>query len=268
MQLRSVLTLAGLVASLYVGLGHAQQRTGDAGVQPRREAPRRPNLSGYWSAGRALRSTETPRDPLPANTVLLTDAGAPELPAGNFGGLKVKPAALAAAMKWKPQDEMTISRVCLPPSIVYSMQGPFPMEIHQGTEMIVMRLEYYDLVRVIFTDGRRHLPASAPHTKVGDSIGHWEGDTLVVDTTHLSESTITNNGLNHSDNVRMTERFWLSADGKTLMARQEFEDPDVLENRGARYVAWDRGGADDHIFPYECDPSFATNYPSQSGKVK
>ena len=40
----------------------------------------------------------------------------------------------------------------------------------------------------------------------------------------------------------MIERFWLSADGKTLMSRQEFEDPDVLENRGARYVAWDRGG--------------------------
>ena len=62
---------------------------------------------------------------------------------------------------------MSISRVCLPPSIVYSMQGPFPMEIHQGTELIVMRLEYYDLVRVIFMDGRPHLPSSAPHTKVG-----------------------------------------------------------------------------------------------------
>jgi hypothetical protein len=223
-----------------------------------------PNLSGYWSAGRAFRSAEAPRGPLPPNTVLLADAGAPELPAGNFGGLKVKAAALAAAMKWKPQDEMTISRVCLPPSIVYSMQGPFPMEIHQGTELIVMRLEYYDLVRVIFLDRRDHLPASAPHTKVGDSVGHWEGDTLVVETTHLSESTITNNGLDHSDNVRMIERFWLSADGKTLMSRQEFEDADVLENRGARYVAWDRGGPNDHIFPYECDPSFATNYPQRN----
>jgi hypothetical protein len=221
---------------------------------------RRANLSGYWAAGRAFRAGEVPQGPLPPNTVLLADAGAPELPSGNFGGLKVKPAALAAAMTWKPQDEMTISRVCLPPSIVYSMQGPFPMEIYQGTELIVIRLEYYDLVRVIFMDGRRHRPESAPHTKVGDSVGRWEGNTLVVETTHLSESTITNNGLNHSDNVRMIERFWLSADGKTLMARQEFEDPDVLENRGARYVAWDRGGPNEHIFPYECDPSFAANY--------
>ena len=245
-------------AALWASGTHAQQ--------PSREVSARPNLSGYWGAGRAFRSTEAPQGALPPNTVLLADAGAPELPSGNFGGLTVKPQALTAAMKWKPQDEMSVSRVCLPPSIVYSMQGPFPMEIHQATELIVVRLEYYDLVRVIFMDGRPHLPASAPHTKVGDSIGRWEGGTLVVDTTHLSESTITNNGLNHSDNVHMIERFWLSADGKTLMARQEFEDPDVLENRGARHVAWDRGGANDHIFPYECDPSFAANYQDKTTK--
>jgi hypothetical protein len=247
-----------LVIVLLVFVGWASRTQGQQSASPR------PNLSGYWGAGRAFRGAEAPRGPLPPNTVLLADAGAPELPAGNFGGLKIKPTALAAAQRWKPQDEMTISRVCLPPSIVYTMQGPFPMEIHQGTELIVIRLEYYDLVRVIFMDGRRHLPESAPHTKVGDSVGHWEGDTLVVETTHLSESTITNNGLNHSENVQMIERFWLSSDGKTLMARQEFEDADVLENRGARYVAWDRGGPNDHIFPYECDPSFAANYPQKN----
>lgn len=231
-----------------------------AAEQSARETPSRPNLSGYWGAGRAFRATEAVAGTLPPNTVDLGDAGARELSAGNFGGLKVKPAALATAMRWKPQDDMTISKVCLPPSIVYSMQGPFPMEIYQATELIVIRLEYYDLVRVIFLDGRSHPPASAPHTKVGHSIGRWDGGALVVDTTHLSESTITNNGLNHSDNVHLVERFWLSADGKALLSREEFDDPDVLENRGARYVAWDRGTSNDHIFPYECDPSFAANY--------
>src|SRR5262245_2069196 len=129
----------------------------------------RPNLAGYWGPGRALRAGEAVTTPVPPNTVVLSDAGPTEFAAGNFGGLKVKPAALAAAKKWKPQDDMTITRVCLPPSIVYSMQGPFPMEIHQATELIVMRLEYYDLVRIIFMDGRSHPSASAPHTKVGHS---------------------------------------------------------------------------------------------------
>jgi len=237
-----------------------------AGQQPSRDASTRPNLSGYWGAGRAFRATESLPGALPPNTVVLADAGALEFAARSFGGLKVKPAALAAALKWKAQDEMTISRVCLPPSIVYSMQGPFPMEIHQATELIVMRLEYYDLVRIVFMDGRPHPPASAPHTKVGHSIGRWDGRTLVVDTTHLSASTITNNGLDHSDNVHLIERFALSADGKTLLSRAEFDDPDVLENRGARFVAWDRGGINDTIFPYECDPSFAANYQKQVEK--
>ena len=222
------------------------------------QTPARPNLSGFWSAGRQIPPDAALVKALRPNTVVLADAGATEFPAGEFGGLRPKPAALAAARTWKPEHEMTVDRVCLPPSIVYAMQGPFPMEIHQGTEMIVMRLEYYDMVRVIFLDGGPHPPANAPHTKVGHSVGRWEGSTLVVDTTHLSASTITNNGLNHTDTVHVIERFWLGNGGKTLMMLQEFEDSDALENRGARFVGWDRGK--DFIYPYECDPSFAANY--------
>ena len=222
------------------------------------QSPARPNLSGFWGAGR-----QTPPDAalvkaLPPNTVVLADAGAVEFPVGEFGGLRPKPAAASAAKAWKPEHEMTIERVCLPPSIVYAMQGPFPMEIHQASDMIVMRLEYYDMVRLIFLDGRAHPPANAPHTKVGHSVGRWDGSTLIVDTTHLSASTITNNGLNHTDRVHVVERFSLGNNGKTLMMLQEFEDPDALENRGARFVGWDRGT--DFIYPYECDPSFAANY--------
>jgi len=231
---------------------------GAAAPGVRAQQPTRPDFSGFWGAGHAI-----PADPalvarLPPNTVVVPDAGAPELPIGNFGGLRPKPAALAAAKAWKPEDDMKADRVCLPPSIVYSMQGPFPMEIHQAAELIVMRLEYYDMVRIIFLDGRPHPPANAPHTKVGHSVGRWEGQTLVVDTTHLSESTITNNGLNHSEKIHLIERFWLSPDGRMLLMQQEFEDPDVLDNRGARFVGWDRGT--DFIYPYECDPTFAANY--------
>jgi hypothetical protein len=222
------------------------------------QSPARPNLSGFWSAGRQMPPDAARVKALPPNTVVLADAGAIEFPVGEFGGLRPKPAAAAAARTWKPEHEMTVDRVCLPPSIVYAMQGPFPMEIHQASEMIVMRLEYYDLVRIIFLDGRAHPPANAPHTKVGHSVGRWEGSTLVVDTTHLSASTITNNGLDHTDKVHVVERFWLGNDGKTLMMLQEFEDLDALENRGARFVGWDRGK--DFIYPYECDPSFAANY--------
>ena len=249
----SATAAAGVALAVWMLTGGATV----SGQQPRSTAAR-PDLSGYWGPGRG-----TPPDPvrvkqLPPNTVVLNDAGATELPLGDFGGLKVKPAALAAAKAWKPQDEMTISRACLPPSIVYTMQGPFPMEIYQATELIVLKLEYFDLVRIVFMDGREH-PKDVPHSKVGHSVGRWEGSTLVVDTTHISESTITNNGLNHSDQVHVVERFWLSEDGKTLYGLQEFEDPVVLDNRGARFMAWTRSPGE-YVFPYECDPSYGANY--------
>ncbi len=85
----------------------------------------------------------------------------------------------------------------------------------------------------------------------------------MVDTDHLESSTISNNGLNHSDNVHVIERFKLSADGKSLMSTQEFEDPEVLETRGARFIAWDRQDGQ-YIYPYECDPTFGLNYGART----
>jgi hypothetical protein len=251
-------SLAAAVAA--VALLAGCQREAAPPVAAATPASKHPDLSGYYTLSRkASLPDKAFLDSLPPNTVFVNDTGAAELTIGDYGGLKPKPAAIEAAKKWKPEDDMAISTACAPPSIVYSMQGPFPMQIEQGTEFIIIRLEYFDLVRIVYMDGRPHLPPEAPHSKVGHSIGRWEGGTLVVDTTHLSASTITNNGLSHSDNVHVIEKFSLSPDGKVLTATQEFEDPDVLENRGLRHIAWDRVDGE-YIYPYECDPSFGANY--------
>lgn len=225
------------------------------------------DLSGFWAP------TFEPTEPdpamiakLPPDTVVLDDTGAPEFPRMEFGGLKLKPDALAHAETWRPEDEMTLQRVCTPQSIVYSVQGPFPFEVDQTRDTIVFRYEYYDQVRVIFMDGREHPPADAPHTKMGHSIGRWDGDALVVDTTHIAASTITNNGLDHSDRVHMIERYRLSDDGKALLATQWFEDPAVLENNGARFIRWEKR-AGQYVLPYECDPTFALEYQERSGNA-
>jgi hypothetical protein len=220
----------------------------------------RPNLSGFWM----LASGKPIEDPvlkakISPGAVILADTGAVEFGIMDFGGLKLTPAAEAAARAWDSKDDMSIANACRIPSIVYAMQGPFPIEIFQGTELTVIRLEYFDMARVIFTDGRKHLPDGAPVTKTGDSIGYWEGDTLVVDTVHVKEATITNNGLSHSDKVHVIERFKLSADGKKLLATQEFEDPEMLLNKGVRFITWNRVEGD-HVHAYDCDPSFAENY--------
>lgn len=219
----------------------------------------RPDFSGYWDMARPMPEP----DPVlmamvPPGAALMMDTGAEEFPVNEYGGLILTPEALEVAHNWKPTDDFTLSLACSPPSIAYSMQGPFPFEIYQSDEFIVIRMEYFDVNRVIFLDGRGHPPEDAPHSKAGHSIGHWEGDVLVVDTTHLERSTLTNNGLFHSDQLHVVERFRLSEDGQTLLATQEYEDPEALENRGVRFIAWTKG--DDYIYPYECDPTFALNY--------
>jgi hypothetical protein len=221
---------------------------------------RRPDLSGFWM----LASGKPIEDPalkakISPGAVILADTGAVEFGIMDFGGLKLTPAALAAAKSWDSKDDMSVANACRIPSIVYAMQGPFPIEVFQGTEMTVIRLEYFDMARVIFTDGRKHQAEGGPMTKTGDSTGHWEGDTLVVDTIHLKEATVTNNGLSHSDKVHVVERFRLSADGRKLLATQEFEDPEMLLNKGVRFITWNRVEGD-HVHAYDCDPSFAENY--------
>jgi hypothetical protein len=222
--------------------------------------PAHPDFSGFWNL-----DMKAPRDSalmalVGPNTVFMDDTGPVEFPAGNYGGLIPTPVAQAAIKKWNPRDQLKPENACRAPSIAYALQGPFPIEIFQSDVFIIMKLEYYDLVRIIFLDGRKP-EADFPHSMTGFSTGHWDGSTLVVETTHLEAATLTNNGLDHSENIKIVERFRLSPDGKVLMATQEYEDPAVITNRGVRFIAW-RKQAGQHVYPYECDPAFAGNYKS------
>lgn len=228
-------------------------------------AQEHPDLSGFWNLdfGAPPPQAQELLAKLPPDTVVIEDTGVVEFPENEYGGLLLKPEALAKASAWKPTDEMSLSRVCLAPSIVYSLQGPFPFELHQTDEIIVIRYEYFDQVRIVFMDGRGHPPADAPHSKMGHSIGWWEGEELVIDTTHILPSTITNNGLDHSEAIRMVERY-RKLDDTTLIATQWFEDPQVLDNNGARLIQWRRHEGQ-YVYPYDCDPSFALEY-QQTGE--
>jgi len=219
-----------------------------------------PDFEGFWNLD--FGAGEPPADmvaALPGNTVIIEDTGVVEFPQGEFGGLALKPEALTRAQAWSPTDEMKLTRVCEAPSVVYSIQGPFPFEVHQTEELIVFQYEYFDRVRLIHMDGREHPPADAPHSKMGHSVGRWEGEELVIDTTHIAPSTITNNGLDHSDAIHMVERYRLTEDGQGLEAMQWFEDPQMLDNNGARYIKWHKREGQ-YVYPYDCDPSIALEY--------
>jgi hypothetical protein len=116
---------------------------------------------------------------------------------------------------------------CQPPGI--PRMGP-PHQIVQSPKQAVFL--YADLTgnqwRTIPLDGRTHSTGpDAGATNNGDSVGHWEGDTLVVDVTRLSDETwLDDNGLLHSDKLHVTER--LRRVGDTIEYSMTADDPVVL----------------------------------------
>jgi hypothetical protein len=215
-----------------------------------------PDLEGFWGPRiERVRSGQALVDELPAGTVLINDTGAGELAAGDFAGLKLTPAAVEEVRNYDFAAEFARENTCVAPTAAFFMQAPFPMEIYQSEGLVVFKMEYFDLYRVVFLDGRGHLPAAAPHSRSGHSIGHFEGDTLVVDTTHLTSGTFMNNGFNHSEDLHMVEHFRLSPDGSTLWLVQMYDDARVFEGRAARYMAFTRRPGE-YVYPYDCDPSF------------
>jgi len=83
-----------------------------------------------------------------------------------------------------------------------------------------------DPYRIIPTDGRPHRANGNP-SYYGDSVGHWEGDTLVVDVTNFVDSTwFGEDGYFHSDAMHVTERLWRN--GENLAYQFTVDDPKVL----------------------------------------
>jgi len=96
---------------------------------------------------------------------------------------------------------------CTPPGLPRVYLHPFPMEIVQVPGEIIILFEYDSLRHPIFTDGRKHDEALGPRW-MGDSIGHWEGDTLVVDSVNFNDKTwIDRVGHPHSEELHVVERF-------------------------------------------------------------
>ena len=132
---------------------------------------------------------------------------------------------------------------CLPPGLPGSMTQPYPIEFLFTPGRVTVLIETYSLVRRIYTDGSP-LPADFDPSYQGTSIGHWEGDTLVVETGGILPETSALNGINgHSDKLHITERMRL-ADPDTLEIVTTREDPAVFTEpysttaRYARHRDW------------------------------
>lgn len=116
---------------------------------------------------------------------------------------------------------------CYPPGTPRIYIHPFPMEIIQLPGRVMMLFEYDHLVRQIFTDGRGHRTDLAP-SWMGDSIGHWEGETLVIETNNFNDRTwIDRIAVPHSEQMRLIERIYIN-DNDQLQVDMRIEDPIAL----------------------------------------
>src|SRR5207253_3013331 len=96
---------------------------------------------------------------------------------------------------------------CHPLGVPASDTVPIPYKIVQTPGLVVILNEGDTAWRQIFTDGRKHVETQIP-SWMGYSVGHWDGDTLVVETTGFNDkSWLDRVGHTHSDQMRVVEKF-------------------------------------------------------------
>lgn len=119
---------------------------------------------------------------------------------------------------------------CTPPGMPVIMMSPqYPIEFLFTPGRVTTHHEAWMQWRNIYTDGRGHSPDADP-TFNGESIGHWEGGTLVVDTVGIKDSLEIGMGMKHSAKLRIVEHIHLSNDKPdTLVDEMTLEDPLALE---------------------------------------
>jgi len=195
----------------------------------------------------------------PSKTVTVTVAGAPlaksspsatvntsskafRMPDGkpdltgvyNFGGLPagtkappIKPGAEKFVIVRGPNDvrgRTTLGTDCKPLGIPQTYITPYPFQFVQTPKLIVQIFEYPNAIRMIPLDGRPQAVDPDP-TWMGNAVGRWEGDTLVVDSIGFNDKTEVH-GFMHTQDLHVVERFKRLENGN-LQYDVTVEDPNV-----------------------------------------
>lgn len=137
---------------------------------------------------------------------------------------------------------------CVPQGMPDNMAAPlFLLEFYFTPNKIIAYLEAYGMVRWIHTDGR-DIPEDAIPAYMGYSVGHWEEDTLVVNTSNIYHGTRMSipapdgNGsvpIKHSEGLQLEERMRLINDN-TLEIRTTVNDPVLFSNSGVKVYTYER----------------------------
>ena len=200
---------------------------------PPRTADGHPDLQGMWArVGVAIAEANGPNSPLgdfgstgqPYPTVFNTGVNTGQ----NRNVFTGRPAGVVdpenRILPWRPDADAArrefITHMIPPAGLKYLeayarcvLPGPLeadnrgPYQILQRPDSFVLLYEYNHVTRVIYTDGRPHVGTNI-RLFMGDSVGRWEGDTLVVDTTNYNDKTSLGRTVPyHTDALHTTERY-------------------------------------------------------------
>jgi hypothetical protein len=189
--------------------GSANPKTSQAAVNPR-------DLSGNWMITGGQATSWDPSDP--------GGAKPDQLPMTPWAREKLKaarpPFGVNATFD-NPNDP--VEKYCDPPGLTRMYSFPWQFTIVQTPAQVYILFEYFHTWRVV-TMNQPH-PKDLDSTWLGDSVGKYEGDTLVIDTVGLNDkSWLDNVGHPHSDALHTVERF-RRADHDTLRLDLTIDDP-------------------------------------------
>jgi hypothetical protein len=142
---------------------------------------------------------------------------------GDYLGIPISDAARLRAAAWDASIQTLPEWQCRPHSADYIWRGPSNLRNSKevdpvSREITAFHAEWLRSVdRAVYLDGRPHPPEEALHTWAGFSTGHWEGNMLVIGTTHLKEGYLRRNGLPRSDKATLSERWIRNGDILTVM---------------------------------------------------
>jgi hypothetical protein len=177
------------------------------------------NLSGIWA------ESQPPAAPDQYWVYAFSPQEPPMTPWGEQQYLAAKPSFGPRSVAIADTND-PVYHGCFPPGVPRVYLHPFPMQIAQLPDQLIILYEYDNLSRHIYTDGRKHNTDLSP-TWMGDSIGKWEGDTLVAETTNFNDKTwLDRIGHPHSADLHLVERFRRVNHDK-LQIELTIEDPKV-----------------------------------------
>lgn len=242
--LLSVVTLLISVTALAV---QDQAKPGDPALRDRAVPASVPNISGMWQVPGYNRYIKPEDGSLP-----------PWLP-WNQKAFDERAAAEAAG---NPLYDPTAA--CFPSGIPRLIAAPYPVEIVQTADKTVFLYETQHLFRVIHMN-QQH-PAKLDPSFMGHAVGHWEGDTLVVDSTGFVDSTqIDEQGSKHSAQMHVIERI-RKLDDRSLEVRFTIDDPGAFSQPWTAKRVWN-WHPDVRFLEYVCEEN-NRNAPDANGVLR